>query len=69
MVDRRKAEEKKMTGKVIPNRRWGNKYKGGYTKVTMKSFNKQNKKCECAAQKIRYYFDTTEWYKIKRKNV
>ena len=54
---------------MTPKRRWGNRYNGGYTKVTMKSFSKQNKKCECAAQKIRDYFNTAAWHKIKRKNV
>ena len=54
---------------MTPKRRWGNRYNGGYTKVTMKSFNKQNKKCEYAAQRIRDYFNTAAWHKIKRKNV
>ena len=54
---------------MTPKRRWGNRYNGGYTKVTMKSFNKQNKKCECAAQKIRDYFHTAAWNKMRRKSV
>ena len=54
---------------ITPKRRWGNRYKDGYTKVTMKSFSKQNKKCEYAAQRIRDYFNTVAWNKMRKKSV
>ena len=48
--------------------KWGNRYGNGCLEHVMIEYNKKSKKSKDSAQKIRDYFDTPEWHKIKRKN-
>ena len=52
----------------IDNRLVKTKYKWGNVRKIMREYDKRAKETEHTAQKIRDYFNTPEWDKVKKKN-